>query len=219
MQNYLISYGSCNFLGRFVPKDSAQAFQRGNRVIVQSERGRELGTVLTQTDELALPASLKHVPGEIIGLAEQADEANAQALAEKSVAVFADARAILGDLALSLEVIDAEVICEPETYVFHVVRIGETVLQLVQETLAKRFQVPILFHDLTDRAVAGKRAEASCGREGCGGGGCGSKGGCANGTCGSGCGSSKDFPDQWRAYFAEQRAQMELRKKQALLVE
>jgi hypothetical protein len=215
--NYLIGYGSCNFLGCFVPKNAGHTFLRGDRVVIQSERGKELGTVLMRTDELALPPSLNHIPGEIIGPAEQADETNAQALAEKSVVAFGQARTIVRELAPSLEIIDVEVIGEPDAYVFHLVRFDEAPLQTIQDALSQCFHGKILFHNVSD--WSNKVAEVSCGAEGCGSGNCSSKGGCANGTCGSGCGSSKAFPDQWRAYFAQLREQMELQKKQALLVE
>lgn len=220
MQNsYLISYGTCNFLGRFVLRDGEATFQRGDRVVVQSERGREIGTVLTRTDELALPVSLRHIPGEIISRAELVDESRAQGLAEKSAAAFTQARALIDNLALPLEIIDVEAIGEPEAYAIHFVRYGEAASQFVQDTLSELYKKPVLLHDLTDPGSEAKKSEPSCGGHGCDGGGCSSKGGCANGTCGSGCGSSKEFPEQWKAYFAALRQQMEEKTNRSISVE
>jgi hypothetical protein len=155
MQNsYLISYGTCSFLGRFVLRDGEASFQRGDRVVVQSERGREIGTVLTRTDELALPVSLRHIPGEIISRAELVDEIRAQGLAEKSAVAFAQARSLIHDLALPLEIIDVEVITEPEVYAIHFVRYGEAASQFVQDTLTELYKKPVLLHDLTDPGTA-----------------------------------------------------------------
>jgi hypothetical protein len=216
---YLISYGSAGQLGRFVARDSRQTFRRGDRVIIQSERGRELGTVLASAQDLAFPATLQHIPGEIVDWARPEDESAARALSEKLAAAFKQARAIVEEQGAPVELVDLEAVADPLTYIVHIVRYHDEPLQPIRDTLAIRLAAQVLFHDVTNPVALETQDESGCGSCGSEGGGCSSKGGCSNGSCGSGCGSSKEFPHQWQAYFAELRQHMEKRKQEILLVE
>jgi hypothetical protein len=224
-QAYLVSYGSSGLLGRFVSADPLRSYHRGDRVVIRSERGRELGTLLRTIDDVALPPSLRHVPGEIFALASHEDQRRAAELAALAGEAFDSARSLISQLCSTIEIVDLEAVDDPHTYVIHILRFGSPQLQSIQEALTSRLQAGIQLYDVTDPNALDRQAAdedncGSCGSEGGGCGKCGSKpGGCSSGgSCGSGCGTDKEFHHQWKDYFADLRTKMENRKRQALLV-
>ena len=63
---YLVNYGQAGYLGRFL---AAASYGRGDRVVVCSERGVELGTILCEAGTLGPNGA-----GEVIRSATDADE-------------------------------------------------------------------------------------------------------------------------------------------------
>lgn len=215
--NYLIAYGANRNLGWFVGQVGADKYPRGACVIVRTERGLEEGLVLSTSIPIGVSSAIKFIPGVIIGRADE----HQNRLAEQSVLnpdkLFDEARETARELGLPLNIIDLEVLFEPITVVLHVLLYRAVDLSSLQVSLAARWSTRVIMQDVTNPEALSEAADTGC--QSCGtGGGCGSEkcgsGGCSSGgSCGSGAGTSKQFQEQWKNYFAELRQGMERRSE------
>ena len=203
---YLASYGLSGDFGRF---RAAQPLPcaRGDRVVVRSHRGLEVGRILRPSR----PGHASFLPNTTVGsLLRRATEQDDRAEGEmrlKAARLCARARTLAAELALPLEVLDAEVLLDGSHGVLHQLRWGECDPRELVSTLARELDLPILLVDL-GKEPAPAEEEHGCGSGGCGSGGCGS---CGSGGCGS-CGSAGPAPEELRAHFAGLREQMEQRR-------
>jgi cell fate regulator YaaT (PSP1 superfamily) len=202
---YLVSYGLAGDFGRFRAARPVPC-RRGERVVVRSHRGVEVGSVLRP----ATPRHAAFLPNTTVGQLLRGvtpdDEATFDAMRERGRRLCERAAALADELALPLAVLDAEVLLDGRHAALHLVRDGAGDVRPLVSALAREFDLHIEIADLA-RAAAGEEEEHhGCGREGCGEGGCGS---CGTGGCGS-CGT-KAAPDM-TAYFAQLREQMESRR-------
>jgi len=199
LQEYLVSYGTAGDFGRFRPRRPV-ACRRGDRAVVRSARGLEVGTVLCP----ATPGHARHLPnttvGELLRLASADDEAAAEASGRRGQHIFDDARGLAAELALPLEVLDVEVLLDGGPAVIHLLRWAECDVRPFVSGLSKRHDVQVLLEDVGRP----KEEDHGCGRPDCGRG----EGGCS--TCGTGgcstCGGGQ--PEDVRAHFAALREQM-----------
>lgn len=205
VHEYLVSYGSAGEFGRFRPM-SALACGRGDRVVVRSHRGVELGVLLCP----ATPGHARFLPntsvGQLLRPAGPEDERQAERLNGRGQELFADARRLTAELGLPLEVVDVEVLLDGDQAIVHHLHWGEFDERDLVSALVRLHGLRVRLHSLRP-ADEGPEAEHGCGRPDCGrkeGGGCstcGSGGGCST------CGSAK--PDEVRAYFAALRERMD----------
>jgi cell fate regulator YaaT (PSP1 superfamily) len=199
---YLVGYGLQGDFGRF-RSGAALSCRRGDRVVVRSPRGLEIGDVLRP----GTPRLARHLPnttlGHLLRLATADDKQTARQLSGRGRALLERGRALLAELDLPLELIDAEVLLDGQSAVLHHVRWADADVRPFVSTLARTFDLRITLADLTRPHAEAE--QHGCGREGCGSGGCGS---CGSGGCGT-CGSAS--PAEVQAYFAELRRKMERR--------
>src|SRR5262249_22541325 len=142
--------------------------------------------------------------GQLLRLAGREDEEKAERLASHCQALFDDARRLVGELGLPLEVLDAEVLLDGEHAILHHLHWGDFDERDLVSALSRTHGLHVRLHTLKTKASAADHEHEGCGRENCGragGGGCGSGGGCA--TCGV---VSKGA--DLRGYFAELREKM-----------
>lgn len=214
---YLVSYGVSGNVGCFVPIEaSAPPYQRGMQILVRSERGLETGTVLCQGVALGLPESIPHTPGVILGpLSPEhvSEQARLKAIASER---YREARELIKSLFVPMQIVDIEVLTDPATVIVHVLVFGLVDFVPLQKQLSNRWQMAVIFHNMTNAEALEDAVEAGCSScgsgGGCGSGECGTGGGCATGGCHSHSSSHGQFEKDWKAYFAELRAGMERRQ-------
>src|SRR5260370_27030737 len=202
----LLSYGRLGDFGRFRSRKPL-ACGRGDRAVVRTHRGLELGEVLRP----AVPRHATFLPntsvGQLVRLVMPTDEEALARSRELAQTVFAQAARLGRDLALPLEVIDAEVLLDGEHGVIHLLRWEECDVRPFVSTLSREFELHITLADLTRPPVAhSAEEEGGCGREGCGHGGwlmCGAGGGCST--------SGARKPEEVNAALAGFRPKMEER--------
>jgi cell fate regulator YaaT (PSP1 superfamily) len=198
---YLVSYGLAGDFGRFRAL-TPLACRRGERVVVRSHRGMEIGAVL----RAATPQHAAFLPnttlGQLLRIETPDDERQEEAMRERGCQLFAQGVELVQLLDLPLELLDVEVLLDGEHAVLHLLRWAECD---VRPFIAKLSSALALHLQIADLAQPKEDEEAhGCGREGCGGeGGCGS---CGTGGCGS-CGSEHNPTAIPR--FAELREKME----------
>jgi cell fate regulator YaaT (PSP1 superfamily) len=205
-RDYLIRYGVMGDVGRF-RAGPALVCRRGDRAVVRSRRGLELGEVLCPTG----PAEEAH--GDLLRLATPEDEQTAHRRQRQCDDFLAEARGRAAVQALPVELLDVELLLDDQAWL-HYVRWDTFDPRDLVSGLSRDFDLTIRLLDLTRADAA--HEEHGCGS--CGSGGCGS-GGCGSGGCGSGCGSGGcgTITEDLRAYFAELREQMHRHDRTPLL--
>lgn len=202
MTALVVRYGRPAFVGRFVC-DDASNLPRGAAVVVDTPRGRELGTVLGDAARHA--DALTAAGGAVIRPASPAD----QALAATDTHAARELLDLAADRAagLPLTVADAEVLLGRSAGVLHCLVWDQFDGDAVFADLSLAAGYPVRLFDLANAGGPADPPEPSCGSGGCGTGG----GGCGSG-CGSGGGCSRGAvksADELTAYFAGLRRQME----------
>jgi cell fate regulator YaaT (PSP1 superfamily) len=204
---YLVSYGAAGEFGRFVPVEPVECV-RGDRVVVRSRRGLEIGTILC-------PATTGHAHllgdqavGALLRRAAADDERRIEELATASSQAFEEARRLAETLHLPLWIVDVEAVFEPRRLIVHHFGPAGDPRDLVS-SLARRFDAQIELLALESPPLDEEDHDhGSCGS--CGSGGCGS---CGEGGCGScgegGCGTKAPITEEWREHFVELRSKMD----------
>jgi hypothetical protein len=206
VREYILSYGTAGDFGRFYPVKPLIC-RRGNRAVVRSHRGLELGAVLCE----ATPGHAVHLPnttvGQLLRLAGADDERTADQMRERGQLIFERARGLAAELGLPLEILDVEVLLDGQQAILHHLRCGDCDVRPLVSGLSREHEIQVALHDLSRQNATEAEEEHGCGRPDCGrtggGGGCST---CATGGgCGT-CGSGKE-PDM-KAYFSGLREQM-----------
>ena len=206
---YLLSYGLAGDFGRFRAARPLGC-RRGDRAVVRSHRGLEVGEVLRE----ATPRHAAFLPnttvGQLLRLAGPDDDNAADQMRERGRRLFERGRRLAEELRLPLELIDAEVLLDGDHAVLHLLRSADCDVRPFVSAVSREFEMHVLLTDLGRPAASEPPEEehAGCGREGCGegAGGCGSCG--AGGGCGS-CGTAEPAASQ--EHFAALREKMERR--------
>jgi hypothetical protein len=206
---YLVQYGRSAFVGRFAA--DGVAVSRGDRVVVRTPRGVELGEVLCEAADPFAGQLDPSARGDLLRPATEADAADAAAREEVGRQVIAAAEELGADLALSF--LDVEVMLDGSAAVLHVLPWGPCDADLVFADLSARFGLPVRLLDVSRTPTVTDPPEkaAGCGKPDCGSekGGCtscGTGGGCSTGGCSRG---SVKSADELTAYFADLRQKME----------
>jgi cell fate regulator YaaT (PSP1 superfamily) len=213
---YLVSYGRTGDFGRFRLAQPIGC-RRGDRVVVRSHRGLELGEVLCP----ATPGHAQFLPNTTVGallrLAGDQDEQAAERQRQRGRQLCDDGRRLAGELALPLEILDAEILLDGQQAIVQFLRWDECDFRPFVSALSTRYEVQLAMHDLALPGDAdAEQEEHGCGREDCGrAGGKGSCASCGSGGGCSGCGVAKK--EDLAAYFAGLRQQMDARQRTALL--
>ena len=210
---YLVSHGSSGGVGRFAAEPGLCA-QRGDRVVVESRRGLELGMVLCPTT----PRHARLLPdpalGRLVRLATEADEAEAGRLRMLSHVLFAEARRLAAEGGLPFEILDVELLLDGRRAIVQHLRWADCDYSPFAEALGHAQGVEVFMEDLALPPAPAEEDHGGCGQPGCGraegGGGCSS---CGTGGGCSSCGGKVDM----REYFAHLRTKMEQKQRVPLL--
>lgn len=196
--NYLVQYGLGAFLGRF---RSEEALVREQRVVLQTTRGLELGSVL----DVCRTETFGPL-GEVVRSAHADDERLASEGQARVRTLLADAQHGAEQAGLPLLFLDGECLLDGTTAILQAIHYADCDADPLFAELAARFGMKVMLHDLT---TAPKSGCSSCGT----GGGCSScgtgGGGCSSGSCSKG---SVKSAEEMTAYFAGLRQQMETAK-------
>ena len=205
-QDYLLCYGNAGDFGRFNPVKPLSC-RRGDRAVVHTPRGLELGTVLCPTT----PGHAQHLPdtsvGHLLRLADAEDLATEARMRLAAQRIFDDGQQAAVELGLPLELVDAEVLLDGQRAILYHVRWGEADVRPLVSSLSRRHEMLIELMDLS-------RADQGCGKADCGRG----KGGCQSCGSGGGCGTCGSHgASDLQAYFAQLREQMLASNRTSLL--
>ncbi len=183
-QEYLLSFGNAGEFGRF-RSDQPLACRRGDRVVVRSHRGLEIGVVMCAANQGHTRLLADRHIGQILRLATPQDDQTAQRMRERSQRLFEDGRRFTAELGLPMEILDAEVLLDSRQAVLHYLRWADSDPRPLMDQLSVRYRLLITLNDLalpSSKPDVEEHELAGCGLAGCGSSGCGS---CKHGTCAS----------------------------------
>jgi hypothetical protein len=211
---YLVKYGRAAFLGRF-GNASRIAFGHGDRVVLRTGRGLQIGAVLSEATPRFANLVAEAAEGDIVRAVTREDEHQEAELAQLARRLLSDAQDISESLQLPLTILDLEMPLDGTSAVLHVLPNDDSELAGLAEALSLRHGISFAILDLRRKPAV---ADEGCGKPGCGstGGGCsscGSGGGCSTGNCSRGAASAEELT----AHFANLRRQMEQQDDRILL--
>jgi len=209
VQEYLVSYGTSGEFARFRPTISAD-FRRGDRVVVRTQQGLELGTVLCPAQAEHAPFLSRTAQGELLRTVTADDEKQAEQTRRLGQRLFEDAGHLTDELDLPLVVLDVEVLLDGQQAIVHHLRQKECDYRPLVSALSKRHDV----HIIMSNQAQPREEIIGCGEPNCGQltGGCQS---CGSGGC-STCGKGVKKEDV-AAHLLALRQLMEQRNRTSLL--
>jgi hypothetical protein len=210
---YVVSHGKSGGLGHFTAPVSL-ALRRGDRVIIDSPRGREIGTVLCPANARQSRILGAVASGAIVRPFTPDDDMVLNHLRETEQRLFEASRRLACSQGLPVEVLDVDVLFE-ERAILQIVGVDDTPLDTFVDALRRAFHLDIQLENLALAQPTENAADHGCGKPDCGkttgaGGGCTT---CATGGGCSSCGAATDL----RPYFAHLRTQMEAKNRTSLL--
>ncbi len=201
---FVVSHGKSGVLGVFT-LTQPMAIPRGQRVIVQSSRGVEMGVVLR-------PATIQQArlfgatsSGLLLRFVADPDEIRRNELAEIEQSIFDTARAWAIRDALELEILDVDLFFDGQQAVVQF--LGKNVdVEAFAQVLEQHFNLTIRLENLAV-PVAHDEHEHGCDKPDCGR----ESGGCTTCSTGGGCSSCGSGKVDMREYFGHLRTKMEKR--------
>jgi hypothetical protein len=213
--DYLVNYGSSGDFSRFRSPASIP-YQRGDRVVVRSHQGLELGVVMCRATASHAQFLTEQAAGELVRRATPEDDLAAQRLRARSHQLFQEARRLAAELELPLEILDVELLFEGDRAVVQHLRREDCDFRPLVSHLSRKHNLLIIMENLSLPAAPGQD-DQGCGKPDCGrgkDGGCGTcaTGGCSTGSCGQGA-----KKEEVTAYLAALRDKMDNRARMPLL--
>jgi cell fate regulator YaaT (PSP1 superfamily) len=164
---YVVRYGQMRFLGEFAdPVDRDLA--RGQRVVVHTDRGTELGEVLCAANERTALYLQNKARGEILRTPSTEDRALEAKLTEIQQAGFATCREAIARRRLQMDLIDVEAILGQERMVFYYLAEKRVDFRELVKDLARALQTRIEMRQIGVRDEAKLLADyGDCGKPVC----------------------------------------------------
>jgi hypothetical protein len=208
---FLVNHGKSGVLGSFAAPEPLP-LRRGDRVVVQSLRGLEVGTVLgpasvRQSRQLGSQSS-----GALMRLLSPEDRGMLQRLQALEQGLFTAARQLAAELTPTLVVLDAELLFDGRHALLQTLGGDDLDVADFIARLRTACDVDVKLENLAVGHENDEHHEGGCGKPDCGR----SEGGCSN--CGSGgCSSCGSSGVDLRPYFAHLRGAIEEAHRTPLL--
>src|SRR5688572_1543209 len=154
---YIVRHGTMRLLGEFTPADGS-AYDRGQRVVVRTDRGQELGEVLCPST----PQAVAHLPeptrGDLLRRMTADDVRREDALRANSGKQFDTASRLVADHKLQMQLVDVEPIFGGERLVFYFLAEKRVDFRELVRAMAREFQTRIELRQIGVRDEAKLKA-------------------------------------------------------------
>jgi cell fate regulator YaaT (PSP1 superfamily) len=213
---YLVSHGKTGALGRFVPV-APVSYQRGDRVLVQSDRGLSIGTVLCPATDRQTRLLGAAEAGKLLRRVLPEDERVQERCRQVAEQIFAGARRLAMAMALPLEILDIEMSLDGRRAILQYLAAADCDPTALLDQLTRDHDVQVWLENLA--APPGEEAEehGGCGKPDCGRKSGGEGEGCSTCSSGGGCSSCGSGKVDMKDYFSHLRDKMENRSRKPLL--
>jgi cell fate regulator YaaT (PSP1 superfamily) len=164
---YIIRHGAMRFLGEFTP-NPAMLYQRGQAVVLLTERGHEAGEVLCEATPQAVQLLSEPTKGEIIRGMTEADRKQAEQLREREEAEFFRCGEFVHQRQLQMELVDVEHLFGGERIVFYFLAEKRVDFRELVKDLAREYRTRIEMRQIGVRDEAKLLADyGDCGKPVC----------------------------------------------------
>ena len=165
--SYVVRYGQMRLLGEFRgPADLELA--RGQRVVIGTDRGMELGEVLAPATDRTAAFLENPARGDVLRTATAEDLEAAARLADRQEAGFAACREFIGRRRLQMDLVDVEAILGGERMVFYYLAEKRVDFRELVKDLARALQTRIEMRQIGVRDEAKLLADyGDCGKPVC----------------------------------------------------
>lgn len=162
---YVVRCGSMRILGVMTAK---QEFRYGDRVIVRSDRGTEIGTILCEATATALDSMTEPTEGRIIRRMSADDQAQWNHLESKTADDLKVCQRCVDALRLKMELVDVERVLGGERMVIYFLAEERVDFRQLVRDVAKEFQTRIEMRQIGVRDEAKLLADyGDCGQPIC----------------------------------------------------
>jgi cell fate regulator YaaT (PSP1 superfamily) len=164
--NWLVRHGTMRFLGEFDPGEGV--YNRGQRVVVRTDRGLELGEVLTETSPRVLSFLEEPTRGTILRCLSDRDEEERLRIEEAQERELETCLRFISQRRLQMELVDVEHLFGGERIVFYFLAEKRVDFRELVKDLARTFQTRIEMRQIGVRDEAKLLADyGDCGKPVC----------------------------------------------------
>ena len=163
---WIVRHGATRFLGEFDPEGGS--YERGDEVVVRTERGHELGAVLCPATEQAIALLEEPTSGKIVRRLTDADRLQRTALENREAAALDVGMKYIEQRRLQMELIDVECLFGSERVVFYFLAEKRVDFRELVKDLAREYQTRIEMRQIGVRDEAKLLADyGDCGKPVC----------------------------------------------------
>jgi len=165
--SYLVRHGSMRFLGEFAAPLHTSV-QRGDVVIVRTERGQENGEVLCPVTPQALAAIPEPTSGEILRAATSEDREKINRIREQQKQQYTTGSELVAHHRLPMQIVDVEFLFGGERLIFYFLAEGRVDFRELVKSMAREFHTRIELRQIGVRDEAKLLADyGDCGKPVC----------------------------------------------------
>jgi cell fate regulator YaaT (PSP1 superfamily) len=164
---YIVRHGAMRFLGEFQPQGSIEP-ERGQEVVIRTERGMEVGEVLCESDPRAFATISEPTRGQILRQVTGEDAAQIDRIRDIERQEMEVCSAIIKQRHLQMELVDVEHLFGNERIVFYFLAEKRVDFRDLVKDLAREFKTRIEMRQIGVRDEAKLLADyGDCGKPVC----------------------------------------------------
>lgn len=164
---YVVRYGRMRFLGEYAGL-TGEDHPRGQRVVIQSDRGTEIGEVLCPATDRTATFLENPVRGDILRSATEADLEHEASLELARTDAFSTCQELISRRCLQMELVDVEILFGRERIVFYYLAEKRVDFRELVKDLARAFRTRIEMRQIGVRDEAKLMADyGDCGKPVC----------------------------------------------------
>ena len=164
---FIVRHGAMRFLGEFQPQGNVEP-ERGQEVVLRTERGLELGEVLCEADPRAMAAIAEPTHGQILRQVTSEDSAQIDRIRELERQEMEVCTNIIKQRHLQMELVDVEHLFGNERIVFYFLAEKRVDFRDLVKDLAREFKTRIEMRQIGVRDEAKLLADyGDCGKPVC----------------------------------------------------
>jgi cell fate regulator YaaT (PSP1 superfamily) len=168
IRHYIVRHGAMRFLGDYEASDGYAVYHRGDRVVVQSPRGLEVGEVLSESSPAAVAVIPEPTTGRIVRRLTDADRNRIAALEAERPRQRAIALGHIATLRLPMQLVDVETLLGGERIIFYFLADHRVDFRELVKLLARDFSTRIELRQIGVRDEAKLLADyGDCGKPVC----------------------------------------------------
>ena len=167
-KRYVVRFGAMRLLGVFSAAREGNQFTRGDRVIVRTDRGLEIGEVLLEASERVLSCLIDPPQGQILRRMTVDDEREATRIRRQATEEIKICERIVAELGLQMELVDVEHMFGGERIIVYYLADGRVDFRELVKRLAAEFHTRIEMRQIGVRDEAKLLADyGDCGQPVC----------------------------------------------------